>query len=68
MILGTGSNGCYMERASRVQHWEAAHERVHDVCVDVEWGAFGDNGCLDFIRTDIDREVDAGSLLVASFT
>ncbi|KAL0809908.1 hypothetical protein ABMA28_010767 [Loxostege sticticalis] len=68
VILGTGSNGCYMERASRVQHWEAAHERVHDVCVDVEWGAFGDNGCLDFIRTDIDREVDAGSLLVASFT
>ncbi|XP_028178414.1 hexokinase-2-like [Ostrinia furnacalis] len=68
VILGTGSNGCYMERAARVQHWEAAHERVHDVCVDVEWGAFGDNGCLDFVRTDIDREVDASSLLVASFT
>lgn len=68
VILGTGSNGCYMERASRVQHWEAAHARVHDVCVDVEWGAFGDNGCLDFIRTDIDREVDQHSLLAASFT
>ncbi|CAG9796018.1 unnamed protein product [Diatraea saccharalis] len=68
VILGTGSNGCYMERADRVRHWEAAHARVHDVCVDVEWGAFGDNGCLDFIRTDVDREVDANSLLVASFT
>lgn len=68
VILGTGSNGCYMERAARVQHWEAAHERVHDVCVDVEWGAFGDNGCLDFIRTQVDREVDACSLLAASFT
>ncbi|XP_050555216.1 hexokinase-2-like isoform X1 [Spodoptera frugiperda] len=68
VILGTGSNGCYMERASRVQHWEAAHERVQDVCVDIEWGAFGDNGCLDFIKTDFDREVDAASLLATSFT
>lgn len=22
LILGTGSNACYMERANRVQHWE----------------------------------------------
>ena len=68
VILGTGSNGCYMERASRVTHWEAAHERVQDVCVDIEWGAFGDNGCLDFLKTEFDREVDAGSLLATSFT
>ncbi|KAM3955198.1 LOW QUALITY PROTEIN: hexokinase-4 [Aphomia sociella] len=66
VIMGTGSNGCYMERASRVSHWEAA--RAHDVCVDVEWGAFGDDGGLDFVRTDIDREADAHTLLVASFT
>lgn len=57
-----------MERASRVSHWEVAHAQVHDVCVDVEWGAFGDNGCLHFIRTDIDDEVDANSLLARSFT
>ncbi|KAJ0171224.1 hypothetical protein K1T71_013423 [Dendrolimus kikuchii] len=68
VILGTGSNGCYMEKVSRVQHWEVAHERVRDVAVDVEWGAFGDNGCLHFIRTEIDEEVDARSLLQRSFT
>ncbi|KAG6446676.1 hypothetical protein O3G_MSEX004559 [Manduca sexta] len=68
VILGTGSNGCYMERAERVQHWERPHQTVHDVCVDVEWGAFGDNGCLNFLRTEFDDEVDARSLLVASFT
>ncbi|CAH2061192.1 unnamed protein product, partial [Iphiclides podalirius] len=68
VILGTGSNGCYVERAARVQHWETAHERVRDVVVDVEWGAFGDNGCLRFLRTDFDRAVDDGSLLAASFT
>ncbi|XP_063630043.1 hexokinase-1-like isoform X1 [Cydia splendana] len=69
VILGTGSNGCYMESASAVTHWEAARRgRGSAVCVDIEWGAFGDNGCLDFMRTDLDREVDARSLLVGSFT
>lgn len=68
MILGTGSNGCYMEKASRVTHWETEHERVSDVVVDVEWGAFGDNGCLDYLRTEYDDEVDARSLLATSFT
>ncbi|XP_053619258.1 hexokinase-2-like [Plodia interpunctella] len=69
VILGTGSNGCYMEHASRITQWGGAqHDRVHDVCVDIEWGAFGDNGCLDFMRTEIDREVDARSLLQTSFT
>ncbi|CAH2099356.1 unnamed protein product [Euphydryas editha] len=67
VILGTGSNGCYMERAERV-HWEGPHKRARDVCVDVEWGAFGDNGCLDFIRTEFDKEVDDNSLLATSFT
>lgn len=66
--MGTGSNGCYMERASRVTHWETAHDRVTDVCIDIEWGAFGDNGCLDFLRTEFDKEVDDNSLLATSFT
>ncbi|XP_013168641.1 PREDICTED: hexokinase-2-like [Papilio xuthus] len=68
VIMGTGSNGCYVERAERVQHWEAGRRRARDVVVDVEWGAFGDNGCLDFLRTDYDAEVDERSLLTASFT
>ncbi len=38
------------------------------VVIDIEWGAFGDNGVLDFIKTDFDKEVDAKSLLVGSFT
>lgn len=36
--------------------------------INVEWGAFGDNGVLDFIRTGFDVEVDSNSLLVKSFT
>ncbi|XP_045456429.1 hexokinase HKDC1-like [Melitaea cinxia] len=67
VILGTGSNGCYMERAARVL-WEGSAEHTGDVCVDVEWGAFGDNGCLAFLRTEFDKEVDDNSLLATSFT
>lgn len=36
--------------------------------VDVEWGAFGDNGCLAFLSQDVDKEVDRKSLLAKSFT
>lgn len=68
IVLGTGSNGCYMERSSRVQHWEQQRHGERHVIVDVEWGAFGDNGVLDFIKTEYDRSVDEGSLLKNSFT
>ncbi|XP_066598065.1 hexokinase type 2-like isoform X1 [Prorops nasuta] len=68
LILGTGSNACYVERADRVEHWEVERHGEKEVIVDIEWGAFGDNGVLDFIKTDFDRENDANSILVNSFT
>ena len=30
--------------------------------INTEWGAFGDNGCLDFMRTAIDKEIDDVSI------
>ncbi|XP_070160247.1 hexokinase type 2 [Polyergus mexicanus] len=68
LILGTGSNACYLERADRVEHWETERHGEREVIIDIEWGAFGDNGVLDFIKTDFDRENDANSLIVNSFT
>lgn len=68
IVLGTGSNGCYMERANRVMHWEQERHGEQHVIIDVEWGAFGDNGVLDFIKTEFDRSVDECSLLKNSFT
>ncbi|XP_017767666.1 PREDICTED: hexokinase-1-like [Eufriesea mexicana] len=68
LILGTGSNACYLERADRVKHWETERHGEREVIIDIEWGAFGDNGVLDFIKTDYDRENDANSLMVNSFT
>jgi len=38
------------------------------VVVDIEWGAFGDNGSLDFIRSAYEKEVDLHSNHVGSFT
>ncbi|XP_015111359.1 hexokinase-2 isoform X1 [Diachasma alloeum] len=68
LILGTGSNACYLERADKVEHWEPERHGEREVIIDIEWGAFGDNGVLDFIKTDFDRQNDANSLLVSSFT
>lgn len=68
LILGTGSNACYLEKADRVEHWETERHGEREVIIDIEWGAFGDNGVLDFIKTDYDRENDANSLIVNSFT
>lgn len=69
VILGTGSNAAYMERVEYVKHWETRpidNEKM--VVIDIEWGAFGDNGVLDFIKTSYDRMVDDASLLKGSFT
>lgn len=66
LILGTGSNACYLERIDRIEKWDKPG--VTEVIIDIEWGAFGDNGVLDFIKTDFDRAVDCNSLLVHSFT
>uniref|UniRef100_A0A7N6BQI6 Hexokinase-2 n=1 Tax=Anabas testudineus TaxID=64144 RepID=A0A7N6BQI6_ANATE len=59
LIAGTGSNACYMEEMKNIEMIEGDEGRM---CVNMEWGAFGDNGCLDDFRTDYDRSVDELSL------
>ncbi|KAG8135292.1 hypothetical protein E2320_008336 [Naja naja] len=59
LIVGTGSNACYMEEARNIEMVEGDQGRM---CVNMEWGAFGDNGCLDDIRTIYDKAVDEFSL------
>ncbi|NXQ97370.1 HXK2 protein, partial [Sagittarius serpentarius] len=55
LIVGTGTNACYMEEMQNVGTVEGQQGRM---CINMEWGAFGDNGCLDDIFTDFDRLVD----------
>jgi len=62
LILGTGSNACYVENLDNVKTWTEDRNDPNQVIINMEWGAFGDNGCLDFLLTDYDTEVDKTSL------
>ncbi|XP_060225445.1 hexokinase HKDC1 isoform X1 [Meriones unguiculatus] len=59
LIAGTGSNVCYMEEMRNIELVEGDEGRM---CINTEWGGFGDNGCIEDIRTQYDKEVDEGSL------
>ncbi|GAA6220126.1 putative hexokinase HKDC1 [Lates japonicus] len=58
LIIGTGTNACYMEELRHVDLVEGDEGRM---CVNTEWGAFGDDGALDDYLTEFDRDVDAAS-------
>ena len=58
VFLGTGTNACYMEELRHIDLVEGDEGRM---CVNTEWGAFGDDGTLKNFTTEFDREVDAAS-------
>lgn len=62
LIVGTGTNACYMEKLDNVETWLDGPNDPQQVIVNTEWGAFGDNGVLDFVRTEFDENVDDNSL------
>lgn len=75
LIVGTGTNACYMENVDEVHcmHPEGNNRQptIYDdiwrhkqqtTVVNTEWGAFGDNGILDFVRTNWDHEIDVNSV------
>ena len=87
LILGTGSNACYVEKLENVKTWTGDRNDPKQVIINMEWGkrlllfilfsfqlsaryelfalllgAFGDNGCLGFLLTEYDEEVDKTSL------
>ena len=62
LIVGTGSNACYVEKVEEAEMFDAAENGKPHVLINTEWGAFGDNGALDFVRTEFDEEVDSHSI------
>lgn len=63
VIVGTGSNACYLERIDRCPKLEPfADEISPEMIINTEWGAFGNNGCLAFIRTKYDDDCDKHSI------
>lgn len=61
-IVGTGSNACYMESLNEVEIWDEDRQEPSQVIINCEWGAFGDNGVLDLVRTEYDRIIDVKSV------
>ncbi|XP_038006369.1 hexokinase-3 isoform X2 [Motacilla alba alba] len=59
LIVGTGTNACYMEEMKNVGTAEGDQGRM---CINMEWGAFGDNGCLDHLFTHFDKVVDESTI------
>jgi len=62
LILGTGTNACYIEDLKVVKTWEGEIEGPPQVLINTEWGAFGNDGNLDFMLTDFDRSIDKHSI------
>jgi len=62
MIIGTGTNACYLEDIDNVGTWDGDNNEPKHVIINTEWGAFGNQGELDFILTKWDREVDRESI------
>nr|UNF16855.1 hexokinase II [Hyphantria cunea] len=61
LIVGTGSNACYVEKTENCELFDAEPGKP-DLLINTEWGAFGDDGALDFVRTEFDRDVDQNSI------
>nr|CAB3253283.1 hexokinase-2-like [Phallusia mammillata] len=64
MIVGTGSNACYMESEADIKTLKKEQRLAGNgrMCINTEWGGFGENGSLESIRTDCDRAVDKESI------
>jgi hexokinase len=62
LILGTGTNACYIENLDKVGTWTGDYNEPKQVIINMEWGAFGDNGRLNHFRTKYDEEVDLSSI------
>lgn len=57
--VGTGTNACYMEELHNVAG--VAGDSGH-MCINMEWGAFGDDGSLGVLSTCFDASVDLASI------
>ncbi|KAL8560166.1 hypothetical protein ACOMHN_021661 [Nucella lapillus] len=68
VILGTGSNAAFVEHLHNLEKWTGDSKDPKEVIVNVEWGAAGDNGCLDFYRTQYEQDVNKHSNHPGSFT
>ncbi|XP_022091810.1 hexokinase-1-like [Acanthaster planci] len=58
LIVGTGINAAYMEPLSNVGKWKGDNNEPRQVVINIEMGGFGDEGVIEFVRTEIDLDLD----------
>lgn len=51
-----------MERQENAELFDDVDNGSGKVIINLEMGAFGDDGCLDFVRSEYDKDVDKHSL------
>ncbi|XP_049813824.1 hexokinase type 2-like [Schistocerca nitens] len=61
LIIGTGTNSCYVEKTENAELFDGDRSKPY-VIINTESGAFGDDGKLNFIRTEYDKDVDDNSI------
>jgi len=61
VIIGTGTNASYVEDINNVELYNGHKGGKKEVVINTEWGALGNTGSLDFIRTKYDHLVDNNS-------
>ncbi|CAJ0949606.1 unnamed protein product, partial [Mesorhabditis belari] len=66
VIVGTGTNACYMEKLEKCGKLRKGIDfeegTFDEMCINTEWGSFGDHGELDWLRTDFDQQVDEATI------
>jgi len=63
LMIGLYTNAAYIENAGDVNMLSEAgflEERPY-LILDTQWASFGENGSLDFIRTEVDKELNLDS-------
>lgn len=60
-LIGTGTNACYAEKQKNAELFDEEDSGSGVVLINTEWGGFGDDGVLNFIKTEFDKDVDESS-------
>ena len=59
LILGTGTNACYMEKTAAIPKFKGDRTKYPEVIINCEWGAFGEkHGELAPWLTEFDAAVE----------
>lgn len=64
LIVGTGSNACYVEKTKNVECAQEGNYKSDKpyMLINTEWGAFGEGDSLDFVVTEFDQAIDDNSI------